>query len=386
MIVVPFYPIVAKDRGIEEFITGLVFMTCPFFSVLSSIQVSKIIQRIGCRSIVAIGMLSEAIALLGMTLCNSLDNVYFIILSFLSRALAGFGVACIYIANLTTISLESGDQSDSHTSMMEAFGGTGLMLAPIYASIAYSTIGFSGLFFVLGILLLFFLPFVWAFSSPMSQGKTIKKEYIRGKFTKNMAIDLSILVYCYGTLCFLEPILGVFLLNIGMSENFIGFVFTMMTLSYTVTNFTMSYLSQYVKLKNMVCCSAGMCSFGLFISGPLGDYYQFPWIFVLGAVFVGIGVSLGFVSVLPSMLSDQLEIGLGKDSDNEISGLFSMSINLGEILGPVISGIFINLLTFNSSCSVLSLLGIILVIISKTLKTKNTNNTEVLLGNSDIEL
>ena len=388
MLLVPFYPIVAEERGISEFLVGIVFTVSPLFSCLSSFFIDKLIEKYGCRTIACMGIAAGAISMLSLSFCNAYGNVEFLAISIVSRAFEGLGIACIYISNLTVISTEYTAKSEKYNSMMEAFGGLGYIIGPLFASVTYSIIGFSGIYFVECVILLVFLPLFWVFTPPVIHHLHIENQAKSNlKLNKNMFLDLSVLVFCYGCLTFLEPALSLALTKIEMTEDNIGLVFSGMTLAYTLTNFVMSLMSHYFDLERLLEVSAGLCVCGLLILGPIGFVFAYPFVYIIGVIFVGCGVALSFLSFLPSMFLEISNIGLDvKRNTNKLSSVFSIGMNVGEIAGPVVSGLFTGFFGFTASCITLSGIGTLLIVSHRFMKSKDFSNTQVLISDKDLEL
>jgi MFS family permease len=331
------------------------------------------------------------ISLLGMTFITSLDNIGFLALSLISRAFGGLGLACIYISNMSMISSEFPTKLESYISMMEAFGGFGLMMAPIYSTYATEEVSFSASFFFVSLGLLVFIPIYWFFTGSKTRVQEIneeeEKEPAHVKLNKNMIIDLCILVYCYTVLCFLEPSLSLYLASRGVSDYFIGLVFTGMTCCYTMTNFIMAFLAKFFKIYKIVPYSACICTFGLLSAGPVGEFFDSVYLSIFGAIITGVGVAIAFVSVLPSIIKEAIVIGNFEDAVAEdLSGLVSMGMNMGEITGPIFSGIFALFFNFSGSCFILSFAGIALIFSSLLLKTKSHKNKILMLIDKEIDI
>lgn len=388
LIITPYYPIIAEDRGIGEMMIGIVFTMSPVFSCLFAVFIGKRISTFGRRNVACVGILANIFGLMGLTFCNSYDNTYFLIVSLVSRAIGGVGVACVYISSLSTISVEYPEKSEKYTSMMEAFGGLGLMLAPVYSSLTYSTLGFSGIFFSLAVILLIALPLLWSLNKPRPRPIVyVPKRESRVKMNRNLVLDLAVLTYCYAVLSFLEPTIGIQLTKMGVSEGAIGWVFGGMTLAYTITNFAMAWASHYIDTARLANYSGIICAISLALAGPLSQYSDQVWICILGVIFVGIGTAIAFVSVLPAMIEEITELGFDSDEDiGKITSIFSMGMNLGEISGPFASGLLSGFFGFSGSCILLCGVGLTIAITNGTLKCQNYEKRVALLPKSEIEI
>lgn len=374
MLVLPFYPIVAHERGVSEFMIGLVFTTLPLSSCIFSAFISKKIETVNPRSCASLGLASMASSLLGFTFITTFDNIGFIILSLICRIIGGLGLACIYISSMSMISMNYPAKQESFISMMEACGGFGLMMAPLYSAFATKQVSFSGSFFMFSLVLMIFIPIYWTFTGSKPRIQLINEEHkdpVKAKMTKNMLIDASILIFCYTIITFLEPSMSLYLSENHISDNIISIVLSGMTLCYTITNFFMSFLTKYIKIRKLISLSATISTLGVLLAGPISIYFNTISISILGAIITGIGAAIAFVSVLPSMIHDMTIIGLDEESVvGHLSSLISIGMNMGEISGPILSGVLPLLFDFSIGCSILAFVGIALIFSNLLLKTK----------------
>ena len=105
MCLAPYFAILADSRGISLLLIGIVYSTSPIFTCLSSILISARLASYDRRSVCCAGILANALGFLGLAFSTILPATCFIPLSLLSRAVAGVGIACVYISNLSTIAI-----------------------------------------------------------------------------------------------------------------------------------------------------------------------------------------------------------------------------------------------------------------------------------------
>ena len=381
MIIAPVFPLVASDRGISQMEIGLVFSASPFFSFIVSLQMAKLLTWIGNRNVATLGIFFNAVSLLGMGFSAYLDNSYFLTCNLIARAIGGFGLACIYIASLRIIQRDFKEKKEVYTSLMEAFGGMGLMLAPIYCTLTYQTIGYEGLFVFLSFPFLAFAPVYWCLTKPSTIVETSEEheDELMMRFNKNLAVDFSMLVYGYVVLCFLEPVLSLYLNEKGVDETTIGLVFSGMTFLYTVTNFSLAYLSQHVKLERLSNIGTIICTASLVLAGPISAFLDLVWLSIAAVLLNGVGVAFGFSCILPNMIRE-VKYGMTSKGNFELNSLYSIGMNTGEIIGPVISGILVDTLGFAMSCAVVSCIGGALLALN-SIKNRRRVLNESLLEN-----
>jgi MFS family permease len=380
MIIAPVFPLVASDRGISHMEIGLVFASSPFFSFIFSLQMGKLLIWMGNRNVATLGLLLNAVSLIGLAFSNYLNNSLFLVFSLFARAVGGFGLACIYISSLRIIQRDFSSKKETYTSMMEAFGGLGLMSAPIYCTLTYQTIGYSGLFLLLSLPFLLFMPVYWCIVRPAPIGSEDEgfEEDLMMRFNRNLSIDFSMLVYGYIVLCFLEPVLSLYLVQHGIDETEVGLVFSGMTLLYTLTNFSMAWLANHVKLERFSFMGTVLCASSLALAGPFAAFLDVVWVSIAAVLLCGIGVAVGFSCILPNMIKE-IKSGAITKGNIEVNSLYSIGMNTGEIIGPVISGILVDYLGFSLSCALVSLLGGLLLVLNFSLRKRRRLISQSLL-------
>jgi MFS family permease len=335
---------------------------------------AKLLAWIGNRNVATLGLFFNAVSILGMGFSSYLDNSLFLTCNLIARAIGGFGLACIYIASLRIIQRDFTEKKESYTSLMEAFGGLGLMLAPLYCTLTYTTIGYEGLFLFLSIPYILFMPIYWCLTKPSTivDISEENEQDLMMRFNKNLAIDFSMLVYGYVVLCFLEPVLSLYLNEKGVDETTIGLVFSGMTLLYTVTNFSLAYLSQHVNKIGTIICTTS-----LVLAGPIASFLDLVWLSIAAVLLNGVGVAFGFSCILPNMIKE-IKYGMTSKGNFELNSLYSIGMNTGEIIGPVISGILVDFLGFSLSCAVVSCIGGALLALNSIKNRKRLINESLL--------
>lgn len=386
-IIAPVYPLVANSRGIGEVEIGFIFSLAPLFSFLCSFKIGNLIQAIGIRNVSTLGLAACVLNMLLLILASTQENLGFLVLSLIGRAIGGFGLASIYVSNMVVINRDFKSRAETYTSLMEAFGGVGLMISPIYCTLVYEEIGLSGVFFFLLLAILLFLPINWYFISTDTSSKSSQKvSDAKLVLNTNLKLDLALLVYCYVVLCYLEPTVSLFFENKGLSESQIGLIFAAMASTYTLSNFLMAWIATYTKISKIFWLGPLLSVMVLSITGPAAVLFESVWMSIFGVVLVGAATAIGFSTILPSMMNETRKIGYNPNSvSNQLSSSYSMGMNLGEIVGPSISGVLISNLGFSSSCGFLALCGAALLIVRYVARTKDYSKLELLNKEYEME-
>lgn len=365
LVIVPLFPVIAFRRGMSQTEISVLFTISQLSSFVCSFQISRIISSIGNRYTAILGLLTGAFSMLGIALGYYLSNTLFLYVSIGSRMIGGFGVACIYIASFGMIQNEFPEKSEKYTSLMEAFGGIGLMLGPLYCSLVHNFFGFSEQLIYICIAVLIFTIMYWFGTRNGSKINSESENNQLGlmmKFTRNLAIDYSMLVYGYIVLCYLEPTLGLYLLEKGVDEGTIGLVFSGLTLFYTLTNFFMSWLGNFMKLEKIISLGVLTSTTVLIIIGPIASMFNLISLILISVCFVGIGLGIGFSCTMPAMIKEiKLTKFDKKEKLYELNSVYAMGLNVGEIIGPVISSLISERFGFVFSSIFIILIGLFIL-------------------------
>lgn len=156
-----FYPIIASSMGIPTWLIGIIFSFCPFSSLILSPFVPAMLQKLGRRTVLLLGLLLLGLGniLIGFIVFTPLPFAIF--LSFLGRALVGTGYACSLITTYTILTSEYPDKAAKMVATIEILAGIGLTIGPTLGSVFF---GFFGYFFAclsIGMLNLIMVPLLY---------------------------------------------------------------------------------------------------------------------------------------------------------------------------------------------------------------------------------
>lgn len=389
LVIVPSFPIVAFRRGISQTEISIVFATSQLSSFICSFKVSRIISCIGNRYTAILGLLANSLSMLGISLASYLDNQLFLYISIGSRIVGGFGLACIYISSFGLIQSEFPESSERYISLMEAFGGIGLILAPLYCTLVYDLIGFSEQLLYVCIVVLVFTLMYWLGTKPGSDSKAGKLSDECGlvmKFTRNLTIDYSMLVYGYIIFCYLQATLGLYLLENGVDEEMIGISFTGMTFFYTLTLFFLSWLGKHIRLERLISLGVLTSTTVLILAGPIASLFNLNWLILISVIFFGTGLGIGFSCTMPAMIKEINSSKFdNKDRLFELNSIYSMGLNTGEVLGPVISSVLSERLGFVLSSIFIIFIGLLILFSHFCLRKQKQPHIEPLLDVNKIK-
>ena len=168
-------------------------------------------------------------------------------------------------------------------------------------------------------------------------------------------------------LTFKEPLLQIRLKKDDLPIWLIGIIFSMDTITYTLTSITLNFVKESSKnYQKIVALGVSVFVVGMLISGPVP--FLLPdkiWIICLGILVCGIAGALvnnNCVPALTQILSKHFGDVDQNQLKNYISAINTGAFGLGSILGPILSSILEAALDFRWSFTIVSL--IVLVVAS----------------------
>ncbi|CAG9332228.1 unnamed protein product [Blepharisma stoltei] len=373
-VIAPFYPLVAEKKGIAQWVVGLIFTVMPLSGCLVASQIGKNLSYLGRRNTYTGGMLLGGISLAILAFIPEATNATFILMSIISRILGGIGMVSVYITGLAIISSDYGDKRERNISILEVFAGLGLMVGPSFGTLCYALVGFTGIFLFSSTLFFMFTPCLWYTLSESTEFQEVKVNTACWKLLKNKNILLDVLVGLYSstTYNYFDPSLGPYMISLGFTEHDVGYVFIIATLAYTVGSFGLVFLLSRANKFYLMIWSIVMIMLGEIVLGLIGGFMDTVpfWIPVLGICLASLGASVGFVTPLPSMLSEA-DMLPHKDIDmnpDALSALFTMEVTMGEIIGPMMAGFLVQFIGFELSSTSIAIIGAILIVIYGTMR------------------
>lgn len=187
-VMAPFYPLIAVNKGMPPFLIGIVFSAQPLVAVFASCYIGNNLFRFGRRNIYIAGLTSGGVSLMMLAYAEDLTYVLFTILSISSRGLAGIALAFTYTAGFAIITSDYKDKAQNIVGLMETFGGLGLSMGPVLGAVAYSSLGFKGIFLLAsGSILIFVIP-MWFLLKQRSRYSTKNQKVGMFQLARNKVI------------------------------------------------------------------------------------------------------------------------------------------------------------------------------------------------------
>jgi MFS family permease len=156
--ITPFFPEIAVERGIPEWSIGFIFAACPFASLLTSLRLSILLEKLGRKTVMLVGVFLLAVSNFIMALVWFSDEYMAIFESVSSRVLAGVGCAFSMTSAYAAATSDFTEEAAKMIAMIEIFCGLGLILGPAFASTFYGLVGFLYCCIIVGSFILISLP------------------------------------------------------------------------------------------------------------------------------------------------------------------------------------------------------------------------------------
>jgi MFS transporter, DHA1 family, tetracycline resistance protein len=152
-----FLPEIASDKGVPLWVVGFIFSMDPISGLVVSYALGKYMFKIGRKTCLGLGLLFSSFSVFVLVPIQSLDMIALLIVSFLSRILAG---VCSGFANMGADSIIISDYPDDIELIIgreEAAIGIGLIVGPIIGTILFATDLFYSLL-IFGFIIILFIP------------------------------------------------------------------------------------------------------------------------------------------------------------------------------------------------------------------------------------
>lgn len=162
-LIAPFFPSVAKAKGVIGPIQGVIIGAFSVAACLASPFVGEKINSFGRRKFLILGGLvivraRQSISLFMFSNMPNYSYEVFVAIGIISRFLQGIGGGCIGTAALSIIAVSYPKRMEVLIGAMQTLNGIGMMLGPLIGSVILNFFGFTVLFCIFGSLFLLYLP------------------------------------------------------------------------------------------------------------------------------------------------------------------------------------------------------------------------------------
>jgi len=388
----PFLPIIVTKHGISQRYFGIMFWVYSVSCVIGSPIVGKHLNTYGRRRIMQAGVIVETLPFLGYLLIDYLTPEFtfgicgkytFLSWFIILRGIQGIGMSMVQTSTFSILTQIYTEDVNFVTSWMETAGGIGLAGGPLIGVVLYELGGITLIF-----LLLFTISMLIAFSIKIylpeyksttqdSEDESDESDEVtykqllsnKGVIFANLWVFLSVTQYT-----FFDPFLSNYLHeNFELSYETSAYFFIVLGIGNIISCLLAPYTLKHISKKRSWIVAAvllGVCT--MMFWDPFHANSHSSLLLLLIALFLaGFVNSYLIIPAMGEMIDSWKQMADQKNTDSDAtkilkleiindkcSGLYSMSFELGEIVGPLVGNEIYTEAGFSSICNIH---GIILI-------------------------
>ncbi|XP_008193647.1 MFS-type transporter SLC18B1 [Tribolium castaneum] len=346
-IMAPFFPREAAEKGLSDTVSGFIFSFYALVMFLTSPIFGKILPKFGAKGLFLSGMLMAGICnLLFATLEYVKNYTLFTTCCIVIRGFEALGASAFSTASYVFVVNTFPQNIGSVLGILETFVGLGMSTGPALGGVLYSLGGFSMPFFVLGIVMVLFVPLnLWMLPKIEDCNVSNRPPSIcRLIRVPTVVITGLVVVIVSSSWAFLDPTLEPHLRQFNLTPEKIGLIFLLFSGLYGVSSPAWGWLADKVNNHwSMMVVGLFMCTIGLLLLGPC-PYIPFLkstlWLNLVALSILGISVALALLPTFQGLLSSAISSGCGDtlSTYSVIAGVWSCVYSLGEVVGPSLGG------------------------------------------------
>jgi MFS family permease len=269
------------------------------------------------------------------------------------------------VSSFALVSSEFPESVQKVLGVVEAVGGIGLILGPVWGAALFFAADFFGTFLVSGIMYATLIPLCWCIMDADHDYVEKQKSSIWQlmKFRSVICNALAIFAFNF-SLAFIYPLISSHIKHgYHQTEEVVALLFVIVSVSYALIAPPVSLF----KIEKAVMITLGCITMGcgMIVMGPW-EYAPFPrelWVVIIGLILFGAGSAMTYVLTLPCMIQRvETEEGLVADDIvlDGLSAILTALCSVGQIAGPLVSGGLIKYLSFEDSSAFVGGLDIII--------------------------
>lgn len=204
------------------------------------------------------------------------------------------------------------------------FSTMGLVVGPVVGSFVYAWVGYVNTFY-------FFTVFIGSISTvcvillPSHLNHSQKSQEISftpraevpdvgyAKILSNKRSFIAMFILSFAMICgvFIDPVLSIELISLGMDEQNTGLAFGTIGLAVVIGSPTAGLLSERIPIRAVMAIGLCIMSVSLFFTGPSQLFVELPdkiWIIFIGLFLNGLAGSMSYVPVTPEMIDANTEV------------------------------------------------------------------------------
>jgi MFS family permease len=194
-------------------------------------------------------------------------------------------------------------------------------------------------------------------------------------------------------LTFVEPTTELYLIRHGIKEENTGFWYSIEYIAYAFSSFSVSLIPRYIQKSRIMAFGNFLQFLGFFLLGTAAVILKSSLsLIALGLFCIGFAGGFIYVPSVPNILDiakDDYEYQNDERLNNAISGITTMSISIGEVLGPIFSSTLYQAIGYNYAAATVSVgilsQGFVYLYYTQSIKGNMNDISFELIGLSMIE-
>ncbi|KAL4454585.1 hypothetical protein ABPG74_021790 [Tetrahymena malaccensis] len=359
-VIVPFFPPLATKEGAPLIFKGLVLGINPIGSFLYSFISGKMLNILGQKIVFCLGIIIQSISISSFgALYNLNDDAIFISICFFSRLIQGFSRAAISSSFVAYIPQIWPEQVQNKASLIERVGALGTLLGPGIGQVLYTFLGHQMPFYVLSFIFLCSLfTLRWLPSNIKVKNSIDTSQYYRYLSDKTILATFFIAVGVSTAQTFIIPLYAVHIEGLGLTQDLMGYFFSISSFFYIVFLFVMPRIQRYINRRLFLTIGILIAALGIEFQAPenlieklFGINLKKWYVVTIGQCLINISSSMCILPMVPELnqlivdketkerqISDPDTI-LVKMCSGMASRVFILGSSLGSFIGPFSSGI-----------------------------------------------
>jgi MFS family permease len=391
--IIPFYPIIASQKGVSFLVIGAIVSTMPLVTFLTSPIFGRSLEKLGRHCVLMTSVFLAATSLVVASVSLFCDTVPFIVLGFVFRVIAGVALSMNSTAAYSILSSDYSVNFQRLIGLMEMSTGLGIIIGPVMTAALY--IFFGAFWSFMGMAFIIYAALVPAFLMLGRERPYIKipsnRELLPGMLTNPVILaDLLVLFLELLGIGFLDLVLTSYLVSLGCSTELAAGIYIISCITYTAFSPVVSYLPASIDKRSILTGGLLISLLAYYLCGTVPPLPPSIWVVAAGVALQGTGAAMIQVSVLPHILRHCTD-NLGMPHDDILSDKISMYATafngLGMVAGPIMCGLLLEVLSLQETMWVLAGLFLVFTVLYVVLseywrhlfcRVKNTS-TDLLL-------
>lgn len=280
-----------EHQGISDLAVGILFASYQLVFLVVAPILGDTLPKFGRRRAIYVGSILISLATATFA-CGAFceNDTAFYIVSFVARSLQGGADAFILVSVPSIIAVEWPEQNEVYQGYAGISMGVGLMMGPVIAtaivrvlSYFWTLMFFAVLVFVLTFTATCFIP--KRIDLDKAEAKELTDVPYKYFFGSPRVVSVLVIVFIAAVnLIFMDPILVLWLEDLGVNEDNAGLGFALMAATFTIGSGISGELAQKIDKRLIIGTATFMTSIALWLAGGLRSISE-------AASWVGLGLN-----------------------------------------------------------------------------------------------